>query len=270
MRPTQLRPPQSREKSPAPLTSRQACGEPPTGPRQWRYGLSVITRLIRILSLGLSRSASTRSSEAAAEGDVARKLLATLERRSYLTYMGRLRASNRLAFRNRAWNATLIAASGAVTVASVALLVYPDIYGRPGPTLLVLVSILALIASLVTSSLNYSARSRDMFRNYRRIQALSAEVERTGRLAQPTLAIVEELNRRYDALLDESENHTTADHKRVLHEIAQREGKEPRPLWRQPLVVGQAAASAAPYVSLAVPILVLVPLISWIIGEAGR
>lgn len=233
-----------------------------------RYALRVIGRLIKVLLLCPAHSRPTRAPEAATEADAAHALLKTLEHRSYLTYLGRLHASTRLAFRNRAWNAALIAASGAVTVASVALLVYPDIYGSTGPTLLVLVSILALIASLVTSSLNYSARSRDMFHNYRRLQALSAEVERRVKAGQPTTLIAEDLNRRYDALLDESENHTTADHKRVLHGIAKKNGQKTRSLWREPEVVMQALVSAAPYASLVIPVLLLAPLVSLLFTEA--
>ena len=105
-------------------------------------------------------------------------LFQTLERRSYKTYSARLQASRRLASRNRAWNASLIATSTATTIASVALLTDSSIYGRSGPTLLVCTAILTLIASLVASGLDYSGRSRDMFLNYRRLQRLSAEVER--------------------------------------------------------------------------------------------
>lgn len=190
--------------------------------------------------------------------------LRTLESRSYKTYMARLKAANRLAFRNRAWNASLIASTTASTLASVALLVRPHIYGEAGPTLLVFVAVLTLVTSLVTSSLNYSARSRDMFRSYRRLQALSAEAERLSKKRSIDLELADELHRRYDAILDETENHTTADHKRAQREIDKKDGKKIPPLWREPLVLGQAAVSFAPYATLAAPIALLIPLATWI------
>jgi hypothetical protein len=135
-------------------------------------------------------------------------LFQTLERRSYKTYSARLQASRRLASRNRAWNASLIATSTATTIASVALLTDSSIYGRSGPTLLVCTAILTLIASLVASGLDYSGRSRDMFLNYRRLQRLSAEVERyVCSAGLQSREVLETLHERYDGLLDESENH---------------------------------------------------------------
>ncbi|MCW2614298.1 MAG: hypothetical protein JWN08_1292, partial [Frankiales bacterium] len=49
-------------------------------------------------------------------------LLFALSEKSYKTYLARLRASKRLAARNRAWNTSLIATAAASTIASVALL----------------------------------------------------------------------------------------------------------------------------------------------------
>jgi hypothetical protein len=180
-------------------------------------------------------------------------LLELLERRSFATYQARLRASKRLMTRNNAWNASLIAASTATTIASVALLANNDIYGTNGETLFVCLAVLSLTASLVTSGLNYSGRSRDMFSNYRRIQRLSAEAERAKQTpSMQTFAVVEELNAKYDELLDGSENHTEAD---FFH--ANRTGRKPSSVWSERLL------SFFPYVSLIIPVLLLPPLIRW-------
>jgi hypothetical protein len=187
-------------------------------------------------------------------GDLA-GLFAALERRSYRTYSSRLQASQRLAARNRAWNASLIATSTAATIASVALLTDSTIYGKSGPTLLVCVSILTLVASLVASGLDYSGRSRDMFLSYRRLQRLSAEVERHANSpATQTHDVLENLHQRYDALLDESENHTEADFYRAFPD----EDKKTRSLWRE------TSLSLMPYLSLAAPVGLLIPLVIWI------
>lgn len=185
------------------------------------------------------------------------ELFSILERRSFKSYKSRLCASRRLAARNRAWNASLIASSTAATIASVALLSESTIYGRSGPTLLVCVSILTLVASLVASGLDYSGRSRDMFLNYRRLQRLSAEVERYVQAPNlQTHAILETLHARYDALLDESENHTEADYFRAFPDESRRTGS----FWRETLL------SAMPYVTLLAPIGLLIPFVNWIVS----
>lgn len=184
-------------------------------------------------------------------------LFKTLEQRSYKTYSARLQASQRLASRSRAWNATLIATSTATTIASVALLTDSQMYGRSGPTLLVCVSVLTLVASLVASGLDYSGRSRDMFLNYRRLQRLSADVERHVELpALQSREALEALHSRYDDLLDESENHTEADYYRAFPTNRKKDWAT----WREILL------SVVPYVSLAAPIGLLVPLVVWIVN----
>jgi hypothetical protein len=182
-----------------------------------------------------------------------RSLLKTLERRAYVTYLNRLHASQRLAARQRAWNASIIATSTATTVASVALLADDSIYGNTGPTLLVCASVLALVASLVTSSQDYSARSRNMFTNYRRLQRLAVEAERLAGY-EITQDEVTRLYQQYDALLDESENHTSADY---YHAFPDKHTGKPFNAYRED------ALSAMPYLSLLAPIGLLVPLIVW-------
>lgn len=213
----------------------------------------------RHIHAGMRRAADESESHARrepAEVEFVAEVLGLLERRTFRTYQSRLRASQRLAFRDRAWNAALIALTTGVTIASVALLAYPNLYGAGGPTLLVCVSILALIASLTTSGLNYSGRSRDMFLNYRRVQRLSAEIETAAKA--PERVSTDDLSRfseQYNALLDESENHTQADFLRAFPV----EGKKSS-TWRE------TAISTLPYISLAVPAILLVPFVIWLIG----
>jgi hypothetical protein len=201
-------------------------------------------------------TSGTKAMVTPASAGLPRDHLALLEARAYKSYMARMRASQRLASRGRAWNASLIALSTSTAIASIALLADDSMYGRGGPTLLVCVSVLTLVASLVTSGLDYSGRSRDMFLNYRRIQRLSAEAERAKDVSElHTREYVEGLNNQYDALLDESENHTEADHLR-----ATRKGKWAWALWRE------RALSFGPYVSLALPVALLVPFVRWMLG----
>jgi hypothetical protein len=160
-----------------------------------------------------------------------------------------------LTSRHRAWNASLIATSTATTIASVALLTDESIYGEAGPTLLVCASILTLIASLVASGLDYSGRSRDMFVNYRRIQRLSAKVERMlGNPATVSRQELELLHDTYDALLDESENHTQADYYHAF----------PSDMKRTAEVWGEDLLSSAPYLSFGAPVALLIPFVALI------
>jgi hypothetical protein len=184
--------------------------------------------------------------------------LENLADRSYKTYKSRLIASQRLQARNRAWNACLLSLSVATTLASVALLTEPDMYGQAGATILVCVSIMALVASLVVAGLNYGGRSRDMFMNYRRIQRLSVEAEALKDNGEASVDAVNTLAERYESLLDDSENHTESDFMRALPNSA----LGPWPKRRAQLL------TLAPYSAMLVPILVIWPILTWIASVA--
>lgn len=179
------------------------------------------------------------------------QLMKVLEDRSYATYSARLQASIRLRRRGQAWNAALIAFATSATAASVGMLTDPDMYGSQGDTLMVCLSVLALVVSLVVTGLDHSGRSRDMFVNYRKIQRLSAEAERDKSDPELTRAAVVRMNERYDALLDESENHTSADYNR---------GNKKKPWWAW-AVLREDAVTWFPYATLALPAALLIPLL---------
>lgn len=195
-----------------------------------------------------------------------RTQLTTLEQRSFKTYQARQSASARLGQRARAWNWALIAFSTTMTIASIGMLNDEQMYGNSGSTLLVCLSVLALVFSLATSSLDYSARSRDMFLNYRKVQRLSVEAERlSASEATPSGEEVDGLYDRYNDLLDESENHTTGDYLRhypVLSDESnpssaldrQRKHQRTRALWRDGII------TFFPYATIAVPVLIVIPL----------
>jgi hypothetical protein len=175
--------------------------------------------------------------------------------RSYKTYLARLKASERLQARQRAWNASLLALSIATTVAAIGLLSDGKMYGNAGPTVLVCVSVLALIASLVAAGLNYGVRSRDMFMNYRAVQRLSVEAETLRTKKHVSADVVQAISERYDNLLDESENHTSADYKRA-------NPSAPISVW---FVRRAGILTALPYIALAVPVLIVLPFAAWAI-----
>lgn len=173
--------------------------------------------------------------------------LRTLEDRSYKTYRARLYASKRLQSRNHRLNASLIAMSTATTIAAVILLANPSLYGQNGPLLLAGLAILALMLSLVSTSIDYSGRSRNMFISYRRIQRVASEAERLQQSSTELLTaeLVQRLTDEYEALLDESENHTEADYYRSCGE---------------PLKLRHYASSA---------VVVLLPVFSFVVGAVA-
>lgn len=176
-----------------------------------------------------------------------------IENRSYQTYKARLVASERLSSRNRAWNTALLSLTVGTTFASVGLLVEADLYGSRGDVMFLCLAILSLVASLVVSSLNYGGRSRDMFVSYRQAQRIAVRAEQLGKSTPaPSATAVDELTSEYNSLLDGSENQTTADHHKAL-DIRSKE-----------LRLSQSL-TLAPYISLVVPIGILIPLVKWIL-----
>lgn len=139
--------------------------------------------------------------------------LELLAKRSYKTYEARILAAKRLNRRGRSLNFSLIALTVSATIASVAMLADPTLYGLAGGTLMVALAIVTFALSLVIPTLEYGARARDMTTSYRRIQEVATEAESMALAATPPSPIdVEALSERYQRLLDESENHTSGDY----------------------------------------------------------
>ncbi|WP_433503227.1 SLATT domain-containing protein [Pseudonocardia halophobica] len=184
--------------------------------------------------------------------------LSRLERRAYSTYKSRLRAYERLNRRNNAWNASLIALATATTVAAVGMLVDKEMYGKQGDSLMVALAILSLVASLVVSSVNYGVRSRAMESSYKRIQQIAYHAENLRDVAEEvSFTRFQELHKEYEIALEASENHSSAD----FHRFNESDWLMiKRRTWRDSVV------SLAPYVTLIVPVLILVPFVRWYLG----
>lgn len=173
-----------------------------------------------------------------------------LEKRSEKTYKARVHASERLARRGRAWNASMLAFSFALLVASIGLLAQDDLYGSQGELLLVALSVSSLIASLMVAQLNYAVRARDMETNYKAVQVVSQLAE-SAKTLNPAVARHTELLGMYHALIASGENHTTADKWRS-------EGRGLRHL----VCWGDWFLTFVPYLSLVVPYYILRPVLS--------
>lgn len=197
----------------------------------------------------------------------ARAQLKLEERRAYKTYRARQSAANRLGKRARAWNWALVAFSTSTAVAAIGMLSDPDMYGPRGDTLMVCLAILALVASLATANVDHSGRSRDMFINYRKLQRISVEMEELGsqREVQVTHERVKELSDRHQAILDETENHTTGDHLRHFSRTLPTDdiyysADKKLHRRRRRAVSTDFLITSAPYLTLAVPLALVTPL----------
>ncbi len=189
--------------------------------------------------------------------------VATLNSRSYKTYMARLKAFERLGRRNNSWNASLISLATATTIASIGLLVDDKMYGRGGDALLVALAVLSLVASLVVSSVNYGARSRAMEASYKRIQQLSLAAESFFISSESaTRESLLDLRKEYGIAVEFSENHSDADHIRA----SEVKGIRVTDKSRNKILIKDTLVTFAPYVTLTIPVALLIPFIRWFIN----
>lgn len=210
------------------------------------------------MSDGLERPVAEPSEPIGLSIDIER-----LENRSFTTYKSRLKAHQRLYRRNVAWNSSLVSLATSTTIASVGLLVDRTMFGARGETLMVVLAILSLVISLVVSSVNYGSRSRAMESSYKKIQQLSFSAEALKLEPMPSRRQkFFELKREYEIAVDSSENHSEADYYRHLRGQPgyQKTAKHSRAILRDDLV------SLVPYVTLAVPVSLTVPLAVWFIN----
>lgn len=197
----------------------------------------------------------------------ARAQLKREEQRAYKTYRARQSAANRLARRARAWNWALVAFSTSTTIAAIGMLSDPDMYGPSGDTLMVCLAVLVLVASLATANVDHSGRSRDMFINYRKLQRISVEMEQLGSQwdVQVTHDRVKELSDRHQAILDETENHTSGDHLRHFSRTLAKDdlyysADSNLHARRRRAMASDFLITSAPYLTLLVPVALVVPL----------
>lgn len=187
--------------------------------------------------------------------------LKVVEDRYYKTYQARLELAKRIQRQGTAWNWWLITSSLAVSVASIALIRDPKIYGGQGDVLMASLSLLAFTGSLVVSGCRFGERSRDAFYAYRAIQKLSVQAERARKSGSPASSIdeVERLEDAYDQVIDSSENHREIDHIRAKRVRGERLDRRD-----QRKIAGAWVVEALPYASLVASLASLIPVFFWI------
>lgn len=140
--------------------------------------------------------------------------LKQLIRRIGRTYRAHLEMAKRLQRRDRNWNFALICLSANSTIAAVALLSEPNLYGNRGPTLWALMGVMTLAISLVIANADYKSRSESAFRDYRDLQRLWSKAHNDdagARRAAVRTSILRNTDLAYQRLLDRMPNHSAAD-----------------------------------------------------------
>jgi len=186
--------------------------------------------------------------------------------------------AKRLQRRERNWTAALITLSCVSTIAAVALLSAPALYGTRGATLWALMGVVTLAVSLVVANADYRVRAINAFSHYRQLQKLWAEldfVNMSSASVRKRSLQVRSGDAIYQKLLDEIPNHSSADFFSVveLHSIGSQtynaeEWSHLRVNLRQRVAIycsrsASAVLTSIPLMIAAVSLLALIPVIGW-------
>lgn len=147
------------------------------------------------------------------QGEVMPAYVQELEGRYYKTYKARLELWKRLDRHRVVWNWYLIVSSLSTLIVSILSLASESKNTIYTEIIVIVLSLCTFTGSLVLTSLRLPERSKDAFRAYRAIQALSLRLE-AGRRGETELSEREftEIRARYDQLMDETENHSELDY----------------------------------------------------------
>lgn len=206
-----------------------------------------------------SSSAKTPASGAGHVGDL-EDWLEKFERRTYITFVSRARASERLGTRGMLWMIALSVASASALCASVISLAngpHPVSRTDLGTALFTLAT---LVLSLIVAALNYQARSRDLFHSFRAVQRVSSQVEslrKRGESLSTIASSITSLELAYQDALDKSENHTTLDYYKARR-IREDRHKQEDELARRRATFYQGALTT-------VPVVIIVASLFWIV-----
>lgn len=198
-----------------------------------------------------------------------------LTRRTYATYLTRLRTANRTRLRGQLWNLPLVTSPVVTLIVAVVSLSAPQVYSDRTDLLLVVLTVLTLVASIIVPSANYSVNAERLFAAYRGLQRLSVDLERESkrlRLGWRRNQVAARASHEYQEILDRTQNHSGADYWGVVRsQNASRraDGAAPVkiPFSGRTQLVASWCLTALP-VALAVALLpLLVPAIGWMFGD---
>lgn len=180
--------------------------------------------------------------------------LEKLERRTYVTFVSRARASERLGTRGMLWMIALSVASASALCASVISLANAPRPVSHTDLSTALFTLATLVLSLIVAALNYQARSRDLFHSFRAIQRVSSQIESMRERGESTGTMstsATSLEFAYQDALDKSENHTTLDYHKA-RPIRDGEHKKKDESARRRATIYQGALTTVPIVITAI------------------
>lgn len=136
-----------------------------------------------------------------------------LETRYYKTYKARLELQKRLDRHRVTWNWFLVVSSLSTLIVSILSLTSASDHTTYTDIITITLSLCTFTGSLVLTSLRLPERSKDAFRAYRAIQALSSRLE-TASDAGVEISEMElnSIRAEYDQIMDATENHSELDY----------------------------------------------------------
>lgn len=169
---------------------------------------------------GSSHNGSDRGDRASRDtNNVREDPLDILARRTYQTYLIRLKTANRTRLRGQLWNIPLVTSAVVTLIVAVVSLNSPGVYNDRTEVLLVALSVLTLVASIIVPSANYAVNAERLFSAYRGLQRLSVDLERESmrlRMARTRNRLAARASHEYQEILDRTQNHSGADYWSVI------------------------------------------------------
>ncbi len=136
------------------------------------------------------------------------KIEDALKNKVWFTYKARIMAHERLMRLNKGTQLLLVWYSLITVISSIAMIRFPQIFGRNGDILITCISLIVLVLSLVVSNRDYRGREIEMRKNYLDLQKLYRELENTNELCAENIA---EADDTYQLIISKGENHTEFD-----------------------------------------------------------
>lgn len=124
----------------------------------------------------------------------------------WFTYKARIRTQVRLAKNDFHSQALLVWYAFCGAVLAILTIRYPEVLGKNTDILAAVLSTSLLVVSLMVTGRDFRGRSIDMLRNYLELQSLYRQAEQNPPPFSP-----QEIEKRYQSLLAEVENHTSLD-----------------------------------------------------------
>ncbi|WP_341954562.1 SLATT domain-containing protein [Microbacterium sp. LWH13-1.2] len=205
--------------------------------------------------------------------------LSALSRRIQRTYKSRVETARRHQKRGNYWNFALVVASLTGTSVAVVSLTDPSVYGERGSALMVVLGIVTLVVSVLVTSAQFQVQAEKFFHAYRSLQKLWVASDLAKRSLTDTRERNEradEIDRDYQSVLDDTDNHSPADFFKAFPGELKRNkpsGVDPADRLsivafskRKLIVLGSNIFTFLPVLGSIALLLLLTPAAKWLLG----